>query len=485
MKNLIIFLVLTGFGVTQGHSQTWHWASKFDEDGMEIKSHIGGIDKYDNCYLTVETASMYHRDPWKHYYLLKYDSEGTLVWSEMINEYLNAPIVTDREGRSYLAAHDKLVCFSKDGELLWLIDTQWQSYFAIVKLFNGDLWVHGSEYHADSTRTFVAIYDVDGQLKNKVFDQQPGLAAVTSSGDFYLASPDYPHPVSGNSGRLRKYNPAGNLIFTIDVPYHPKIINCDNSGNVIIHGSFGNEAVDLGGTKYTVPKGTFESYKYLVKYDAQGNLLWYKIISGFLGGATMNVDSDDNLYYAIQYSKKCQIEGDLELESTTSNLMVLKYSPEGQLLWKVDEPGDEWGYASPRSICLEDDEIWLSGTFRDKFQFGDTEIKAENDTYTELFVARIKQETSVGLVEEESGLSSLVKINPNPSAAVFSIHLNNAGSDETVYRVTDVQGRNVLNAKHISTGSPFECDLSAQPCGLYFLEVRSGTDRSVHKLVKQ
>lgn len=107
---------------------------------------------------------------------------------------------------------------------------------------------------------------------------------------------------------------------------------------------------------------------------------------------------------------------------------------------------------------------------------------------TDNFGDSVEGYKAIELLPNPLGLHELssqqtVSVYPNPSSGIFSVRINSEESGTTI-RVTDLQGRIVVNETKIS-GGHFPLDLSAQGSGIYFLEISSGMKQQFVKLVKE
>jgi hypothetical protein len=124
----------------------------------------------------------------------------------------------------------------------------------------------------------------------------------------------------GNYLVIKKFNPSGSLLW--ETTYNPveRLIGTwvavDNNGDAIIL------ATMISGDNNT-PSGWLT-----LKYDSNGNLLWFNSLPGpFYSASRVEVDSSNNIYVA----------GSMWLTNpsgdTTHDSVLIKYSPSGSSLW--------------------------------------------------------------------------------------------------------------------------------------------------------
>lgn len=215
-----------------------------------------------------------------------YDDNGNIVWKKNYPEnYMSGSISArvhsvnpDNNGNivlsGYLSNRPILIKYSASGEMLWKKDSTEISdpYY--------------SKSCIDPSGNICWVY----------------IKFVNSSFDIFI----------------KKYDPAGNLLWMnsyngsenkTDQPY---CITTDFQGNIII-----------GGTENSTSPGQIGKYCVL-KYDANGNLLWNRTYAGTLGEAIkVFADGAGNIVSA----------GTLQTTFPNHEMIVIKYSPAGVQSW--------------------------------------------------------------------------------------------------------------------------------------------------------
>ncbi len=87
--------------------------------------------------------------------------------------------------------------------------------------------------------------------------------------------------------------------------------------------------------------------------------------------------------------------------------------------------------------------------------------------------------TGISPTEEAPGIT----VFPNPSNGIFTLTLNNTTANIKI-SIYDILGNCLLNKDYRNTTSP-QFDLSSQGKGVYFVEIASGNEREVKKIVIQ
>jgi hypothetical protein len=474
----IFYVVICGF---LGSAQEWNWGNHFNFEGTEGKSIIGGFDKEGNVYLTVSTSSSSHQNPWIQYWLLKVDNEGNLVWKKNIDNYSYGSIVTDIDGNTYIAWFNQIIKFNSDGVVMWIVnETLQKNFYSIFLAATGGVLVSGGEKGLDSTRYFISRFGPNGTALSSACIPKASRISYNSGNSLYLAKEGYADPQTGNQGYLSKYDLNGTCLFQKSIPHTPSILLTDKKENVYVYGWHEIFPIYINNVQYKTP-GHF-----LIKYDPSGNLLWYKIITGMPAANSIDLDSEDNLYYAVDYSAEIKIN-EYELKGGAGGLLLVKFDPNGNIIWTIMTPSSNtgaYGYVYPSQLALDKENgIFISGPITGTLQFGSSLVQTSSDMYSELFVGRIDQTKMVDLKMNGSQENDLL-IFPNPSGDRFYLSLP-ATEGPAAISVTDVTGRLIIDKTlEKIEGSQCEIDLSAQPKGVYFLRVTSGEKSTVKKLVR-
>jgi hypothetical protein len=484
LRCYFFILVLIFFGNKTISAQEWYWANNFNFPEVEVKSDFGGSDSDGNLYIAVEVASGYVATD---YYLLKVAGDGKLVWSRKISQYFQARIVTDIRGFTYLCWFDRLIGIDPSGNEIWVKKTDGQRIFGAVFLHENGFTANGKEQIGDSARIFISTYNVNGDLLTTVYNHGAVLKsksmAVVKSGNSYMISDAFPDPVTGNRGKLYKYDNIGNLNFHREIPHAPTNVQCDKDENVFITGRHAIFSIQINNQTYSEPGN------YITKYDSSGNLLWYKIITGGLGSNSMTLDQDGNLYYVIDYSAEIHIN-EFELKGGNGGLLLLKFDPEGNILWHQVTPSSNtgvYGYVYPSDIYLDSyNGIYISGSMTGILQFGNYSVETSSNMYSELFIGKIDQNNLVVLKDQKSPGDFEILVYPNPSAEVFQVYFNSEERNSYNITASDIQGRKIHEIKGEAGPGLItkEIDLSKSPAGIYFLEIVGTKGRAVRKIVR-
>lgn len=150
----------------------------------------------------------------------------------------------------------------------------------------------------------------------------------------------------GNDMFVVKYDPSGNVLWARssggsndDEGYCSAV---DTSGNVYVGGMFLSSAITFGVTTLSYSGGG-AAQPFIVKYDANGNVLWAKCGSGGGGNTaqSMGIDEDGDTYLGGYFSTASLTFGAITLNSSGNNNMFLtKYNTNGGVVWAKTANGN-------------------------------------------------------------------------------------------------------------------------------------------------
>jgi len=285
----------------------------------------------------------------------KYDSSGSLLWSQSFNDPLNGDDVA--YGSAFDSAGNELVVgssrlngnasnnfflmqkYNPAGGLLWsrtytnaLGGSDCAAYAVAVDL-SGNMVAGGWEQYAGSSyRWQIRKYDLNGALlwsrtfANPIqrYDRCYGMATDPVSGAV-IAVGDEEYAVSTYRSVVRKYDSAGSLLWST-------VWTGPTSTVDGVHGV----AVDLSGSIYvaghTIDSG--QGYDWLVqKYSPAGALIWSVVYNGAANGTDMatalSLDGAGNLVVAGYQTVAGQLDW-----------LIRRYRPDGTFL-------NSYSYNSP------------------------------------------------------------------------------------------------------------------------------------------
>ncbi|GAB4342490.1 MAG: hypothetical protein Kow0037_29870 [Calditrichia bacterium] len=250
------------------------------------------------------------------------------------------------------------VKYSPDGSLLWEarysepgFSLDWARAIAVDDSDN--VVVVGSVY-SDTTQRDIMIlkYSPDGQMLWKArFDGElhsfdwPMDVLVDSVGNIYVTgSTRY----SFQDFLMLKYDRHGQLLWAsrLDGPFHG-----DDGGNTLAFHP-GGGIVAAGYMSYVNEDYNF----FTVKYDPQGNIIWYAVLNG-------PADWTDEIWdVTCDANGFIYVTGESHGQGTDRDFLTVKYAPDGTFIWSARYNGSGNGFDSASKIAVDDSGyVYVSG----------------------------------------------------------------------------------------------------------------------------
>jgi hypothetical protein len=196
--------------------------------------------------------------------------------------------------------------------------------------------------HAQSSLEWLAIHDGPASQADRA-----AKCAVDASGNVYVCGRSYntalPQAQPTSDFETVKYSPSGVELWTRRL---------DNLGR---DDSAADIAVDAAGDVYVTGTSTSGTNRRLalLKYQADGTLLWSQFLSP---------ESASGYRLAFDAANNAIVLGTLNPETSISDVLVVSYSPLGQLLWSTHVDGG--GHASDLGLALaitQSGDIYVAG----------------------------------------------------------------------------------------------------------------------------
>lgn len=186
----------------------------------------------------------------------------------------------------------------------------------------------------------------------------------------------------------------------------------DESGNVIWASSFGGDGLDYGygidtdseGNTYvsgffagtvTLGSETFNAYSwrdfFIMKYNSTGEIQWFHHGGGsFAESLDLEVDTQGNIFLAALYYDLIEFDNS-SLTFTgygESDILVLKYSSEGDLLW-AKNAGSFMQDAAMGIATDKDGNAYITGFFIGTVEFGTTTLISASEWEADGFIWKL------------------------------------------------------------------------------------------------
>ena len=166
-------------------------------------------------------------------------------------------------------------------------------------------------------------------------------------------------------------------------------IATDTDGNVYVTGRFQSPSITFGTTTLT-NVGAFDFF--IVKYDANGNVLWAKGAGGTNDdvGQSIATDTNGNVFVTGYFYSPSITFGTMTLSNSSiaDDIFVVKYDANGNVLWAKSEGGT--GYENGRSIATDvSGNVFVAGNFSSpSVSFGTTTLTNTNPPAGEIFIVK-------------------------------------------------------------------------------------------------
>jgi len=176
----------------------------------------------------------------------------------------------------------------------------------------------------------------------------------------------------------------------------------DASGNIYICGGFVSPTITFGTTTLTSEGG---SNIFLVKYNSDGNVLWAKSTGGTNDDYVSSVAADGfgNIYLAGEFKSPAITFGSITLTNETgSDIFIVKYNSNGNVLWAKDVSLPTNGENFPQALTLDPSgNIYLAGNFNTTITFGTTTLTSEGGD--DFFLVKYNSDGNVLWAKSEGG----------------------------------------------------------------------------------
>lgn len=265
-------------------------------------------------------------------------------------------------------------------------------------------------------------------------------------------------------------NSEGETLFAIQADGSglsaPSFVSFDATGNIYFAGNF-TEVINFG--PYSFDAGAFNVDIFITRYTSEGDLLWAD--HGHGAGSdqmiAVSVGPLNDLYLAGHFLDTIHF-GELSLDYTlccgSAEIFIVRYTENGYPVW-----GDQISGVSAMAESMiknSNDELFISGMFREELTFGDTVLNTGQDNRN--FLSGVDTETMTFIPEGK--YKHDIKIYPNPAKDYIRIETIEENDSYTL-RLFNLQG-SILIQKAVHGSSSM--DISHLSSGIYFLTVFDG-----------
>ncbi len=167
---------------------------------------------------------------------------------------------------------------------------------------------------------------------------------------------------------LVKYDPNGNVLWAktptgsvVNDQYGSVKVSAEANGNTFVTGGFVGPTITFG--TYTLTNGGTNCNIFLVKYAPNGNVIWAKSASGSGKDVAYSVSTDGigNAYISGEYYSSPLVFGTYSITGG-GNLFLAKYDANGNALWVRNSVGGGSHTGSLSSVSSNSNSVIVLGT---------------------------------------------------------------------------------------------------------------------------
>jgi hypothetical protein len=468
-------------------SNSWGFISKFDKKGEILWEYHLQIPKYrgvygrsiradseGNCIATfifLDTLNFlgqtFGTPPGLGSILIiKLNSEGTLIWSNVIARGSSPSLVLDKESNVFLVVgiRDSLVIsgtpfYSSKNKIYVLLSFDKDGNYKYIHHGN----VHNLNYRNNEFVYYTGFTDTI-TLGNDTFYSMNGHGLTIKRNKDFEVIWAKQKKVSGNAGLSLQVDDFGDIIYTGQTRGY--IIY---GGDTIVHAS-----------QYHV---NWRQESYVYKLDSTGKFLWalQGQSSKSLRSDAVTTDTAGNIYTCGYFVSDLTL-GDTTIYSTTTSrtFYLAKFNPDGQLQWIKQ---GENAYGEGTAMASEDKgNIYFGGTYG-----GNLSLEGHTISGSGIFVGKYgyKAEDDDVFVKEATKETGFLNLFPNPTRGQLQLHYKPTGLSETallyIYNSTGA----LVHSQRFSAKEEYRdvIDVSAFSSGVYFINVLNGEERVSKKFV--
>lgn len=364
-----------------------------------------------------------------------------------------------------LSSEAMLLCYSSSGNLNFA-----ESFGGISQETGDGIYVYNDK-----------IYFTGYFHSQSAAFQSITLDWTGSGGDFdtYLACTD----INGNIEFAKGFsNKISSLLFR-----NPNTLFVNNSG-IYLAGQF-SEQIDFGNGPISIIGSAQNSY--LAKFDFSGINLWANSFKGEKFTSAIKVTGDnDHIYVAGNFSDSVSILDHTYIGLCESaglgknNGFITSWNNDGTLSWiKTIQPYQDPEYSSYKGsfqltgFCMYNNFLFMSGNFTNTLDLHPCSVSTDG-VYGNYYAVLAKINVTANGIANAN--QQTLNYYPNPASNSVTIETN-ADEDYSI-SIKNIKGQIVLNQK--SSGlSSVVVDVCQFAKGIYILEVQSGKQTNIQKLI--
>ncbi|MBI3511564.1 MAG: T9SS type A sorting domain-containing protein [Bacteroidetes bacterium] len=415
-------------------------------------------------------------------FVVKYDSNGNPQWA------------TNSGGDPY--TYPSSVCADASGNVFVT-----GNYSGAYIIFDSDTLFNS---YAGSNDIFIEKYSTNGipswsltagggsdDNSSAIFTDDSGYVYLTGSFTSSITFGSITLNTTGNHDIfLVKFDGAGNVIWARSAGgqnYDNDVSTCgqaDQKGNVFIAGYFSSDTLILG-LDTLINSSMNINDMFIAKYSATGNLVWARSAGGIMTemAYALTTDSVGNAFAGGVFSSSNLIFGfdTLVYSGGVSDIFLAKYDTVGNVIWAKSVGGSMADFVTGAAKD-QSENIYLAGWYDSPtLAFGSTTLTNIDNTGSshDMFISKIDN-LGVGINQINFSKENL-NYAPNPSSGIFTIKAENNFSG--TISITNILGEIIYQTQIQNSNS--EIDLSSEPDGIYFVNVKNEKESFTQKIIIQ
>ncbi len=357
---------------------------------IDVDGNIFVTGEFYDPYITFGTDTLTNAGS-QNMFIVKYDVEGNVLWAKTADGSAvnsGSGVATDANGNILVTGeyYGSFITFGTD-----TLTNPGGANVYIVKYDNGGniLWAKtaGGAY-PDGGGSGVAT-DSDGNI----------FVTGEYYGSFITFGTDTLTNAGESDMFIVEYDAGGNVLWAKSAGGIENDqgfgVATDSDGNIFVTGFIESDNITFG-TDTLTNAGSADIF--IVKYDAGGNVLWAKSAGGIENddGFSVATDGDGNIFVTGFFASDTITFGTTTLTSAGSgDIFIVKYDADGNVLWAKRAGGTSFD----RSISVTSDangNVLLTGVFKSPtITFGTTTLTSEGGG--DMFIAKI--DNIVGIQE--------------------------------------------------------------------------------------
>ena len=393
MKTRLFLFTVLVMNCLTGFSQKYLWSSQFGIADVETSAKSMAIDADNNVYLTgcftgaemtIGDKEITGTSTVMDAYIAKFTPNKQCVFASSIKSTSGSVVIqsvaTDASGNSYVVGN-----FESDAQIseTFKIESDYKDFLIAKYDATGNpVWLKGTDSGIEPVIKSIAVNQNDGSFVitgaftgNLNMDINGGNSEI-SSGDSELAF------------FIAKYDSNANLIWTKTMSGSGtgtgNLISVDEEGGIYAAGTFSG-TIQFG-TQSMTAASVENTDNFLVKYSADGNMIWARSLTGSKLDDinAMDVAGNQVVIGGVIRSEDLVVDNAPEVTMKTldtsgswNSMLIVSFDTNGNYQWNyiagsITQPTDV------KTIAIDKDgSIWNAGTSFGTYYFNpDTEDEA-------------------------------------------------------------------------------------------------------------